>query len=473
MKNYNRFINFTLIVILLVFPISFAQSKTTPSSFADLAEKLMPSVVNISTTQTIKTTSNPFPFQFPPGSPFEDMFKEFNKPTERKATALGSGFIINKKGLIVTNNHVIQGAEDIVVTFNDKSEYKAKVIGKDPYMDLAVLEIESNEKFLPVSFGDSDKARVGDWVIAIGNPFGFGGTVTSGIISSRNRDIGLTRYDDFIQTDASINQGNSGGPLFDLKGKVIGINTAIIAPGASGSIGIGFAIPSNPASKVIEQLIKYGETKRGWLGVRIQQVTKEIAEVEKMEKPEGALVASVAEKSPADKGGIKAGDIILEFDGKKINTMKKLPNVVASTEVGKSVELKIWRNKKLISKRLTLGRLETSDEFKETKPKIVKKDVEIDSLKIAVREINNEDISSRNLDKKIKGVVITDIANRSPLVNLVSVNDIIIEVQKTPIKSVVDLEKIVNSIFKKGEKTLLLTIINQNNRRRYLGVKIN
>ena len=258
MKNYNRFINFTLVIILLIFPSSFVESKTVPSSFADLAEKLMPSVVNISTTQTIKTTSNPFPFQFPPGSPFEDMFKEFNRPTERKATALGSGFIIDKKGLVVTNNHVIQGAEDIFISVNGSTEYKAKVVGKDPYMDLAVLQIESNDKFEPVSFGDSDKARVGDWVIAIGNPFGFGGTVTSGIISSRNRDIGLTRYDDFIQTDASINVGNSGGPLFNLDGEVIGINTAIIAPGASGSIGIGFAIPSNPASKVITQLIKYG-----------------------------------------------------------------------------------------------------------------------------------------------------------------------------------------------------------------------
>ena len=277
----------------------------------------------------------------------------------------------------------------------------------------------------------------------------------------------------FIQTDASINQGNSGGPLFNLKGEVIGVNTAIIAPGQSGSIGIGFAIPANAASNVIDQLIKFGETKRGWLGVRIQEVTKEIAEVEKLKKPEGALVASVGQNSPAEKAGIKAGDIILEFDGKKINTMKKLPNVVASTEVGKSVELKIWRNKKLISKRLILGRLETSDEFKETKPKKVKKDEEIESLKIAVREINNQDISSRNLDKKTKGVVITEISTRSPLANLVSVNDIIIEVQKTPIKSVVELEKIVNSIFKKGEKTLLLTIIDQNNRRRYLGVKIN
>ena len=194
----------------------------------------MPSVVNISSTQTIKTAGNQFPFQFPPGSPFEDMFKEFNKPTERKATALGSGFIIDKKGIVVTNNHVIQGAEDILVSVNGSTEYKAKLIGADPYMDLAVLEIESEEEFIPVSFGDSDGARVGDWVIAIGNPFGFGGTVTAGIISSRNRDIGLTRYDDFIQTDASINQGNSGGPLFNLDGDVIGINTAIIAPGSSG-----------------------------------------------------------------------------------------------------------------------------------------------------------------------------------------------------------------------------------------------
>ena len=342
MKNYNRFINFTLVIILLIFPSSFVESKTVPSSFADLAEKLMPSVVNISTTQTIKTTSNPFPFQFPPGSPFEDMFKEFNRPTERKATALGSGFIIDKKGLVVTNNHVIQGAEDIFISVNGSTEYKAKVVGKDPYMDLAVLQIESNDKFEPDSFGDSDKARVGDWVIAIGNPFGFGGTVTSGIISSRNRDIGLTRYDDFIQTDASINVGNSGGPLFNLDGEVIGINTAIIAPGASGSIGIGFAIPSNPASRVITHLIKYGETKRGWLGVRIQEVTKEIAEVEKLEKPEGALVASVAEKSPADKAGIKAGDIILGFDGKKVDTMRTLPKLVATTEVGKRVIVKIY-----------------------------------------------------------------------------------------------------------------------------------
>ena len=461
-----------ILFFFIVINFSFAHSKPVPDSFADLADKLIPSVVNISTTQTVRTTTNQFPFQFPPGSPFGEMFKDFERPTERKASSLGSGFIIDTKGTVVTNNHVISGADDILVRVGDK-EYKAKVVGADPYMDIAVLKMETRDQFKPVSFGDSDKARVGDWAVAIGNPFGLGGTVTAGIISARNRDINLTRYDDFIQTDASINQGNSGGPLFNLKGEVIGINTAIIAPGQSGSIGIGFAIPANAASNVIDQLIKFGETKRGWLGVRIQQVTKEIADVENLKKPQGALVASVGENSPADKAGIKAGDIILNFDGKKIDTMRTLPKVVASTEVGKSVELKIWRNKRLISKRLVLGRLESSEEFKDKKTKTVKKVVDIDKLKIAVRDVNNDDITSRNLNKKTSGVVITEISSRSPLINLLSVNDIIIEIQKSPIKSTSDLKKSVDSFFAKGEKTLLLTVINKNNQRRYLGVKIN
>ncbi len=461
-----------ILILFFILNFSFANSKPVPESFADLADQLMPSVVNISTTQTVRTTTNQFPFQFPPGSPFGEMFKDFERPTERKASSLGSGFIIDTKGTVVTNNHVISGADDILVRVGDK-EFKAKVIGADPYMDIAVLKMETKDQFKPVSFGDSDKARVGDWAVAIGNPFGLGGTVTAGIISARNRDINLTRYDDFIQTDASINQGNSGGPLFNLKGEVIGINTAIIAPGQSGSIGIGFAIPANAASNVIDQLIKFGETKRGWLGVRIQEVTKEIAEVEKLKKPQGALVASVGKNSPADKAGIKAGDIILNFDGKKIDTMRKLPKVVATTKVGKSVELKIWRNKRLISKRLTLGRLESSEEFKEKKTKVVKKVEDIEKLKIAVRDITNEDISSRNLNKKTSGVVITEIYNRSPLTNLLSVNDIIIEVQKSPVKSSTDLKRLVDNFFQKGEKTLLLTVINKNNQRRYLGVKIN
>ena len=471
MQTYKKAINLSLIFVLLIFPISFADSKNTPSSFADLAEKLMPSVVNISSTHTIKTTSNPFPFEFPPGSPFEEMFKEFNRPTERKATALGSGFIIDKKGIVVTNNHVIQGAEDIFVSVNGSTEYKAKVIGTDPYMDLAILQIESNEKFAAVSFGDSDKARIGDWVIAIGNPFGFGGTVTSGIISSRNRDIGLTRYDDFIQTDASINLGNSGGPLFNLDGEVIGINTAIIAPGSSGSIGRGFAIPSNPASNIISQLLEFGETKRGWLGVRIQVVTQEIAELENLEKPEGALVASVSENSPADKAAIKAGDIILEFNGILINKMKELPKVVAQTEVGKTVEVKVWRNGQEISKKIKLGRLETSEDFKEKKPKETK-DTEIESLKINVRPIEQKDIEARGLKKNTKGLVITKIASDSPI-NYLEEGNIIVEAQKKAIKTIGDLEIAVSTTLKSSEKTLLLVILNNQNQRRYIGVKLN
>ena len=474
MKIYKKVFHYCLILIVLSLPTSFANAKNIPSSFADLAEKLMPSVVNIASTQTIKTTSNPFKnFQFPPGSPFEDMFKEFNRQTERKATALGSGFIIDRKGIVVTNNHVIQGAEDIIVSVNGSTEYKAKVIGTDPYMDLAVLQIVSDEKFETVSFGDSDKARVGDWVIAIGNPYGFGGTVTSGIISSRNRDIGLTRYDDFIQTDASINQGNSGGPLFNLDGEVIGINTAIWGPGQSGSIGIGFAIPSNSASHVISQLIEFGETKRGWLGVRIQEVTKEIAEVEKLKKPEGALVASVSENSPADKAGIKAGDIILEFDEKSVDTMRTLPKLVAQTKVGKRVTVKIWRNQKLISKRVLLGRLESSKEFKaENKPEPdTSKYVKVENLKISVRDLDKNDISERKLPKNTTGVVVTEMSEGSPLI-FVSVNDVIVELQKKKVINSNHFLNLIKELIDNGEKTLYLAIYNSRNQRSYITVKL-
>ncbi len=467
MKLKNLKIFFISIVFL---NFSFlANAKSVPESFADLAEKLTPSVVYISTTQTVVTSVNPFPFEFPPGSPFEDMFKEFGTPQKRKASALGSGFIIDSKGIVITNNHVIKGAEDIMVRVNGGKEYKAKVLGADPLSDIAVLKIETKEKLISVKFGDSDKARIGDWVIAIGNPFGLGGTVTSGIISARNRDIGMSRYEDFIQTDASINVGNSGGPLFDMNGDVIGINTAIL--GQSGSIGIGFAIPSNSAKKVIEQLIEFGETKRGWLGVRIQIVTKEIADVEKLDKPRGALVASVADNSPSNKAGIKAGDIILEFNGVLINEMKELPKIVAQTEVGKTVAVKVWRNGKEISKKIKLGRLETSEDFKVKKPKETK-DTEIDSLKINVRPVETKDIEERRLTKNTKGLVITKIANDSPI-NYLEKGNIIIEAQKKTIKTIGDLELAVKAALKSSEKTLLLVIYNNQNQRRYIGVKLN
>ena len=467
-------IKFLFLAFIFTFSFStLSNSQSVPASFADLAERLMPSVVNISTTQTVTTTSNPFPFQFPPGSPFEDMFKEFGTPQERKSSALGSGFIIDEKGIVVTNNHVIQDAEDIIVRVNGDQEYKAKVVGADPLSDIAVLQLETKDKFTPVAFGDSDKARIGDWVIAIGNPFGLGGTVTSGIISARNRSIGLSRYEDYIQTDASINSGNSGGPLFDMNGDVIGINTAIL--GRNGSIGIGFSIPANSAKIVIDQLIEFGETKRGWLGVRIQDVSQEIADVEKLDEPRGALVASVAENSPSDKAGIKAGDIILEFNGVKINQMKELPAIVAKTKVGKKVKVKVWRNQKEITKNVLLGRLETSEDFKvsEKKEPVEKQTSEIESLRITVRLLNNEDIKTRKLPNQITGLVVTKIENDSPLKNTtLAVNDVITEAQKKKIKSINDLREAAQKVINSNQQTILLAIYNNQNQRRYLGVKL-
>jgi len=430
MKKFKIYL-FSLLILISFNTKSF--SKGVPESFADLAEKLMPSVVNISTTQTVVTNTNPFPFQFPPGSPFEDMFKEFGAPQERKSSALGSGFIIDEKGIVVTNNHVIQDAEDIIVRVNGDKEFKATVIGADPLSDIAVLQLETKEKFIPVSFGDSDKARIGDWVIAIGNPFGLGGTVTSGIISARNRSIGLSRYEDYIQTDASINSGNSGGPLFDMDGNVIGINTAIL--GRNGSIGIGFSIPSNSAQIVIDQ------------------------------------VASVADGSPSDKAGIKAGDIILEFNGEKIKEMKELPIIVARTEVGKKVDVKVWRNKREITKKVTLGRLETSEDFKVTE-KSAPTENRIDDLKITVRELNNDDIKQRNFPNQTKGLVITKIENDSPLIESIEVNSVIIEAQKKKVDSANELKEIVTEVLNTNQKTILLVIYNSQNQRRYIGVKL-
>ena len=462
---------FLSLLLILNFS-STSNSQNIPNSFADLAEKLMPSVVNISTTQTVVERSNPFPnFQFPPGSPFGDMFKEFGTPQERQSSALGSGFIIDEKGIVVTNNHVIEGAEDIVVQVNGEKKFNAKVIGADPLSDIAVLKIESKEKFLPVRFGDSDKARIGDWVIAIGNPFGLGGTVTSGIISARNRSIGLSRYEDYIQTDASINSGNSGGPLFDMNGDVIGINTAIL--GRSGNVGIGFSIPSNSAKIVIDQLIEFGETKRGWLGVRIQDVTKEIAEVEKLDEPRGALVASVAPNSPSEKAGVKSGDIILEFNGEKINQMKELPTIVARTEVGKKVKVKIWRNKKEIIKTITLGRLETSEDFKiSEKKEELPKETLIENLKIKVRKLSDQDIKTRNLPNQTNGLVITSIEKNSPLTGSIEVNSIILEAQKKKIRTVQDLNQALKQVLNSNQKTILLVIYNSQNQKRYIGVKL-
>lgn len=465
---------FLSLILVLNFS-SVSNSQNIPNSFADLAEKLIPSVVNISTTSTVIEKTNPFPNQ-----PFGDMFKDFGIPQERDAYALGSGFIIDEKGIIITNNHVIDGAKDIVVQVNGGKEFKAKVLGADPLTDIAVLKINSDVKLNAVKFGDSDSTRIGDWVIAIGNPFGLGGTVTSGIISAKNRSLGQRgsfkdlRYQDFIQTDASINTGNSGGPLFDINGNVIGINTAIL--GLSGNVGIGFAIPSNMAKDVIDQLIEFGETKRGWLGVRIQEVTNEIADVENLDKPKGALVSSVAPNGPSEKAGIKAGDIIIEFDGQMINEMKELPTIVAKTEVGKKVKVKLWRDKKEITKIIVLGRLETSEAgYKAQKEKMEKEEKKITkkiaSINISVTLLTEAEIKKRRLPNQTTGLIITKIDSNSPFKSLKAGN-IIVEVQKKKIRDVASFEKIIEKTLVSNQKTILVVYYDNSGEKRYVGIKL-
>ena len=477
MRSYWNSKKIFLVILISVFFISPTSifAKTVPASFADLAEKLMPSVVNISATRVVETRpQSQFPFQFPPGSPFEEFFKEFNQqqaPQKRKSTALGSGFVISEDGIVITNNHVIQGSEGILVRFTNDKEYEAKLIGTDPVSDIAVLKINSKDKFKPVPLGDSGKARVGDWVLAIGNPFGLGGTVTSGIISAINRDINMGRYDNFIQTDASINQGNSGGPLFNLQGEVVGINTAIFSQ-SGGSVGIGFAIPSNFAKNVIDQLQKYGETRRGWLGVRIQVVTQEIADSLGMKEVIGALVADVNENSPAQKAGLKDGDVIIEFNGIKIDTMRKLPKVVGEAPVGKAANIKIWRDKKVLSKTVVLGRLEETAEFKEKQVPAKVADTSVESLGIKVRNLNEKDMAARKIKDK-NGVIIQEVDVNGPMSDAaVSVGDIIIALQNKKIKDVSDFDQKVKKEIKSGSKSLLLTILDSQNRSRYVGVKI-
>ncbi|MEM1398685.1 MAG: Do family serine endopeptidase, partial [Pseudomonadota bacterium] len=335
--------------LVLLSPVrAMAQPNNAPDSFADLAERLLPAVVNISTTQRGPQREGPEVPQFPEGSPFEEFFRDFlerqerNGQPQRRANSLGSGFIVAEEGIVVTNFHVIEGADEITVILQDDTNLKAEVIGRDEKTDIAVLKVEPDEPLPSVPWGDSNAMRVGDWVVAIGNPFGLGGTVTAGIVSARQRDINAGPYIDYLQTDASINRGNSGGPMFNLDGEVIGINTAIYSP-SGGSVGIGFAIPSTQASVIVDQLLEFGRTRRGWLGVRIQQVTDEIAESLDLDGARGALVASVTPTGPAEEAGITQGDVIVQFDGKDVTTSRTLPRIVAETQVGKAVSVQVWR----------------------------------------------------------------------------------------------------------------------------------
>lgn len=338
------------------------QEQERPASFADLAERLSPAVVNISTRQSVGRAGPEMP-DLPPGAPFQDLFRDFferNQRGPRSVSSLGSGFVIDPSGFIITNNHVIENADEIVANFPDGSSLPAELIGRDPKTDLAILKVEPAGPLPHVELGDSDAIRVGDWVLAIGNPFGLGGSVSAGIVSARNRDINAGPYDDFIQTDAAINRGNSGGPLFNMEGEVVGVNTAIISP-TGGSIGIGFSVPSNLVKSVIAQLRDFGETRRGWLGVRIQALTPELAEGLDLPAAEGALVADVTADGPAADAGIEAGDVILRFNGRKIATMRDLPRIVADTPVGAVVDVEVWRRGASQNVSVELGRLEEGE----------------------------------------------------------------------------------------------------------------
>ncbi len=470
--NCNRFhLKFISLFLTFVLVASNVNARSAPDSFADLAAKLLPAVVNISTTALAKKSAGKTPElpQFPPGSPFEDFFRDFfdrNRPEQqRKSTSLGSGFIIDKKGIVITNNHVIQDADEITVILQNNETLIAEVIGRDPKTDIAVLRVKPKKDLPFVKLGDSDKIRVGDWVVAIGNPFGLGGTVTAGIVSARGRNINSGPYDDFIQTDASINRGNSGGPLFNLAGEVIGINTAIFSP-SGGSIGIGFSIPSRIASNIISQLTKYGKTRRGWLGVRIQKVTEEIAESLGLKKAEGALIASVTENSPAAKGNIKAGDVILSFNNQPVKEMRNLPKIVAETDIDKKVDVEVWRDGKKVTTHVSVGELDEeqvankSSGPDETSKK--EEELKIETLGLSVGSLTESTRKRFNLKGKTKGVVIVGVDKEGAAAEkAIKAGDIIVEVSQNEVNAPSEVKKRIDDAKSSGRKSVLFLIEGQ------------
>ncbi|MCB1485559.1 MAG: Do family serine endopeptidase, partial [Hyphomicrobiaceae bacterium] len=438
---------------------------------APLAKKLSDAVVNISTTQTVKGPQGvPLP-KVPKGSPFEEFFDDFfNKKggaprVDRKVSSLGSGFVIDgAEGLIVTNNHVIDGADEIIVNFHDGSKLKVeKVVGKDTKSDIALLKVNPKKPLVDVKFGSSTKLEVGDWVLAIGNPFGLGGSVSVGIISAKSRDINSGPYDDYLQTDAAINKGNSGGPLFNMDGEVVGVNTAIISP-TGGSIGIGFAVPSDTVTAVVDQLKQYGETRRGWLGVKIQTVTEDIAETLGVPDSSGALVSAVTPGSPAAKGGLETGDVIMKFDGKDVTTMRGLPKIVAQTPIGKAVDVEVLRKGATKTVQITVGLLEEesaaggsdddSDKGDKAEPPAVS---EIIGLKLV--PLTDEIRRKYGLDEKTTGAVIDDIDPDSPASQKgLKPGDVIVEAGQIPVANPDDVVKSVDKVKKSGRKAVLLRV---------------
>jgi serine protease Do len=470
-------------------PVTPAYARETPGSFADLAAKLLPAVVNVSSSQLVNARNagpdsgpgaGPEIPLFPPGSPFEQFFKDFlnrNHPPgqggqggdqpepERRMQSLGSGFIIDPSGLIVTNNHVIDGADEITVTLQDNTTLKATVVGRDETGDIALLRVKPDKPLPAVQFGNSDDARVGDWVLAIGNPFGLGGSVTAGIVSARGRNIHQGPYDDFIQTDAAINRGNSGGPLFDMDGQVIGMNTAIYSP-SGGSIGIGFSIPSNMVKNVVEQLKDFGHPRRGWLGVRIQEVTPDIAESLGLKEASGAMVAGVNDGGPADKAKIHNGDIILKFNNQDVKDMHALPRIVADSEVGQSVPVVLWRDGKEVTLQATLA--EKPDDTQQVAATTgapanpAPKPSDIAGLGMKLAPISQDLKDKYQIGADQKGVVITDVTPDGPAAERgLKPGDVVVEVQQGEVGSVDDVKKRIDAVRKENRKSVLLLIQRQ------------
>jgi serine protease Do len=457
------------LVTLPQIPPAYAQVPATElPSVANLADRLLPSVVEIAVETKAQGGGVPnlqVP-EMPENSPFRDFFEDFFKRQQqgqenRTVTSMGSGFVVDASGLIVTNNHVVEGAEQIEVHFQDQTILKAELVGRDPKTDLAVLRVKPDKPLPVVAFGDSDKLRVGEWVMAIGNPFGLGGSVSLGIVSARNRDINAGPYDDFIQTDAAINKGNSGGPLFSLNGDVMGVNTAIFSP-SGGSVGIGFSVPANTAKGVINQLIKYGETRRGWLGVKIQSVTDEIAESMSMPKPRGALIADVTKPGPAEKAGIEAGDVVIEFNGRAVNQMRDLPRIVAETEIGAKVPVKVLRKGQEVTVMAEVGRLEDGEKLAMQQtpgtdsapaPAVVT------ILGMTVTSMTDELRAKYTIDKEINGAVVTEVATDGPAADKrLEPGDVITEAGEQAVKGAADISARVQEAEAAKKNSVLLLV---------------
>ncbi len=466
--------------------ISIVSSIEQPD-FSELADELIPSVVSVSVIISRETVNQPRAPQFPPGSPFEDFFKDFferrgiprqNTPPQRprrNETAQGSGFIIDDKGLIVTNNHVIAGASSITVVLHDGKTLQAKLVGADAKTDLALLKVKTDIKLKAVSWGDSDEVKVGNWAMAIGNPFGLVNTVTVGIVSARARDINAGPFDDFIQTDASINRGNSGGPLFNLKGQVIGVNTAIYSP-SGGSVGIGFAIPSALAENIIEQLEDHGRTIRGWLGVRIQTVTEDLASSLGLNRPYGALVASVIPNSPAERAGIKPGDVILDFNGSEVTEMRKLPRLVAETKVNSNSNVTVWRNEKKKSLKVIIAEMkEEKEEVKKSKDNTAPDTLQSDyfeQLGLTLSSITQDLRMRQNIPEDLSGLLVTKVEqNTDAEIKGIRPGDIIQEINQSSVNDINAFRKIMNSL--KGSKKGVLLLINRQGNINFVALKLN